>query len=144
MAKKKEKLQVGAPTKYDDKYCDLIIEYFSVKPYEKKGDKVEASDIPTFAGFAAKMGIHRETLLNWTKEHEKFFDAFKKAKDLQENWIVVNGNKGLINPAFAIFTAKNVLNWRDKKEIDVTGTVEKLSDEELQKKIEEKKKKLLE
>lgn len=118
---------VGRPSLYEEKYCKEIIEYFSVAPYVEKivkkitksGDVVEIpmdvpSDFPSFAGFACRIGVHRETLLNWCEVVPEFFDAYKRAKDFQENWLVVNGNKGLINPAFGIFTAKNVLKWTDR------------------------------
>ena len=111
----------GQPSGYDIKYIQMLIDYFNVKPYKENNmGKLEASDFPTLAGFAVKIGFHRETLLNWSKEHPEFFDAYKRAKDYQENFLVVNGMKGLINPAFGIFTAKNVLNWRDKKEVEVS------------------------
>lgn len=120
--------KMGRPSEYHPKFCDEIIEYFSKPPYEqrtkkvitKSGDVIEtpydaASDTPTFAGFACLIGHHRETLIGWTKAHPDFFDAYNKAKEFQENFLVVNGNKGLINSPFAIFTAKNVLKWRDKQ-----------------------------
>lgn len=118
----------GQPSSYKPEYCQAILDYFGIEPYRevmktivtKSGDVIkvpenEANDIPNFAGFAASIETHRETILNWTKAHPDFFDAFKRAKELQENFIVINGNKGLLNPAFAIFTAKNVLKWRDKQ-----------------------------
>lgn len=104
----------GRPTLYKERYCKDIIDYFSVKPYEKVGDDYCAADFPSFAGFASKIGVHRETLLNWCEEYQEFFDAYKRAKELQENFLIVNGNRGLINTAFGIFTAKNVLKWSDK------------------------------
>ncbi len=125
MAEKKKR---GRPTEFDPKFAEELLEYFSVDPYRermrkvftKKGDVIEipedvANDVPTLAGFAAKIGVHRDTIHQWTKDHPDFSDAYKKAKDLQENFMVINGNKGLLNPAFAIFTAKNVLGWRDKQ-----------------------------
>lgn len=114
----------GQPSRYDSKFIQMLLDYFNVKPYsENTLGKLEASDFPTLAGFATVIGVHRETLLNWTKVHPEFFDAYKRAKDFQESFLVVNGLKGLINPAFAIFTAKNVLNWRDKREIEVEGNL---------------------
>lgn len=118
---------LGRPSLYKPEYCDQILDYFSVEPYEEKikkvhtksGDVIElpyevAADFPSFAGFAAKIGVHRESLLNWTEQFPDFFDAYKRAKDLQENFILINGHKSLINTAFGIFTAKNVLGYRDK------------------------------
>ncbi len=115
----------GHPTAYKPEYCQKIIEYFSVAPYSevmKGGNKViEASDFPNFAGFAVLIGHHRETLLNWTKDHPEFFDAYKKAKDLQEHWLMVNGPRRLIDTAFGIFIAKNVTTMRDTQKIEHTG-----------------------
>lgn len=148
--KAEAKQEPGRPTDYDPKYVQMLIDYFSEPPYVEKTKIVmnkwnmqveipydDATDFKSLAGFAVKIGVHRETLLNWSKQHPDFFDAYKRAKDFQENYLVVNGNKGLVNPAFGIFTAKNVLNWRDKKEIDVRDNVNDLSDEEIDKKMAE-------
>ena len=126
MAKKK----VGTPTLYKKEYCEQMIEYFSIEPsyekevvkYNKSGDpyvvtETVANDFPNFAKFATMIGVHRETLLNWSDAHPEFFDAYKKCKSLQENFITVNGMSGRINTAFGIFVAKNVLGWSDKQEI---------------------------
>lgn len=119
MAKPKSKPQgyeFGRPTDYDPEYCKMLIDYFSVKPYEKIGDRLEANDFPTLAGFAISIDVDRNTLQNWAKKHKDFLSAYKRAKDYQENFLVHTAMKGLVNPAFAIFTAKNVIGWRDKVE----------------------------
>ena len=51
----------------------------------------------------------------------------------------MNGNKGLSHPAYGIVTAKNVLNVRYKKDIEHTGFIAEITDEELDRKIAEKK-----
>lgn len=124
-------MPAGRPSLYDPKYCEEIIEYFSVPPYTEKMVKVvsqgnilevpkeEASDFPSFAGFASKIGVDRFTLRTWCDAHREFSAAYKKAKELQENWMLTNGNKGLVNTAFGIFTAKNVLGYRDRPEEEV-------------------------
>lgn len=121
----------GQPTKYDPKYCEEIIEYFSVKPYEiameevvSQGRVVQrttevASDYPSFAGFAVKIGVHRETLLNWCKANPQFFDAYKKAQSLQENWVLTNGMRSNVNVPFGIFIAKNNLGYKDKQDVEI-------------------------
>lgn len=125
MAKKKSK--VGRPTDYKPEYIDLLIAYFSEPPYKevmkrvvtKDGDAIEvpedkASDFKSLAGFALSIGVHKDTLLEWSKVHPEFSGAYKKAKEYQENWLLINGNKELIPAAFGIFTAKNVIGYRDK------------------------------
>jgi len=154
-----EKKRPGQPTKYKPEYCQQLLDYFSVPPYKqvwkpiptKHGQLIdvpmdEASDFPTLAGFAIKIGVSRDTLLEWSKAHSEFSGAYKRAIDFQENFLAVNGNKGLIPGPFAIFTAKNILKWRDKQpdEVDtiVNNNVGQISDEELDAKIQEKMKKL--
>lgn len=148
----------GRKPKYRDEFCDELIKYFSVEPYRvvtkkivtKKGDVIEiemdvANDTPTFAGFAAKIGVNRDTLLAWCKENQDFDYVYKLAKEYQENFLVVNGSKGLIPPAFAIFTLKNVAKWRDRQPDEhdtVVNNYNNLSDDQLETKINEKLKKL--
>lgn len=119
---------MARPSLYDPKYCDMIIEYFDRPPYVEVKKTVmtsggpiempvnEATDFPTLAGFARSIGVHRETLLNWAKEHDAFFDALKKAKNIQEDYIQTNGMKGLVNTPFVIFAAKNIIGWRNEPE----------------------------
>ncbi len=127
----------GRPSDYDPKYCDELLEYFSVDPYFetpverqlKNGTVVTSikfipSDLPTLAGFACKIGVHRDTLNQWSKDHPEFSDAVQKAKEYQEKILVNNALKGLYNPAFSIFFAKNNLGWKDRQ--DVTSNDGKL------------------
>lgn len=117
-------MPAGAPTKFRPEFADQLIEYFSVKPYKKlKKKPAESNDFPTLAGFAIKLGVHRTTLKEWADEtnedgslkHPEFSFAYSRAKDFQENWLIINGLKGLVNANFGIFTAKNVLGWRDRQ-----------------------------
>lgn len=126
----------GRPTKYDKSYCDEIIRYFNIEPnFEspvtityKDGTtreemKMFANNLPTLAGFASKIGVNRDTLNEWMKQHKEFSDAIKEAKEHQEQILVENGLQGLYQGPFAIFTAKNVIGWRDKSEIEQTGNI---------------------
>lgn len=160
---KEAKKNLGRPSSFRPEYVDELITYFSKPTYSQavkritetieSGEKkiteipqfredgtpvLEASDFPTMAGFAIKIGVHRDTLQEWAKNHADFSDAYKKAKDYQENFLAVNGNRGLLPPAFAIFTAKNVIQWRDKQpdEVDVVVNNHALSDEQLDNRIE--------
>lgn len=130
MAKKRK---AGQPTKYKDEYCEMLIEHFDVEPFverektivTKSGDVIKvptdvANNFPTLAGFAIKLGVAKDTLHEWSRVHPKFSDAYKRAKDFQEHFLATNGLKGLVNTAFGIFTAKNVIGWRDKTETEMT------------------------
>lgn len=123
----------GRPPKYNKTMAKKLIKYFSVEPYrevevkhfdQKTGREWStwedrANDTPTFGGFCASVDISRETLYAWRDKHKEFSDALKRAEGLIENFLVVNGNKSLIAQPFAIFTAKNVLKWADKQDLDV-------------------------
>jgi hypothetical protein len=128
----------GRPPKYDDAFADQLIEFFSQAPtreitnYDKNGNEttqVLPGLFPTLARFATNIGVTRETLHDWATKKEldgslrypRFSYAYKKAKDLQEANLVEGTISGAYNSTFAIFTAKNVLGWRDKIEQEITG-----------------------
>lgn len=126
--------KVGRPTKYDPKYCDEIIKFFDIDAYRqeiqtyfyKNGESKEtpieiANTLPLFERFAAKIGVHRDTLQEWCKKHPEFSVAYNKAKDLQHAILVECGLKGLYNGPVAIFTMKNILGWRDKQDVTTDG-----------------------
>ena len=120
----------GAPTKYKPEYCEEIITFFSKEPYTEKAvvkirkdgtesplNTLHANDLPFLSAFAREIGVCHETLLEWTKQHKEFSEAYKKAKQLQQEFLVTNGLNNLYAQPFAIFTAKNILGWRDKTQI---------------------------
>lgn len=133
------KVHAGAPTKYDKKYCKEILDYFDIEPHfetpvtitykdgtTKEEIKLMPSDLPTLAGFAVKLGVHRDTLNEWASVHKEFSVAIKQAKECQEHILTTNGLQGLYAQPFAIFTAKNVVGWRDKTDTDITTKGDKI------------------
>ncbi len=108
-AKKKRK-RPGQPTKYDPKYCEMLIEHRS------KGF--------SFESFAAVIGTHRATLYEWAKVHPEFSDARNIAKELCLMYfeqIAKDAMEGKIEKfpiALWVFSMKNKFNWSDKKEDD--------------------------
>jgi hypothetical protein len=109
----------GRPTKYEDWMVDAMLTYFTK----------EVGNFPTLAGFSASIGIARDTLHDWATAKDvsgnlrnpEFSDTYKRAKELQEENLVSGALTGKYNATFAIFTAKNVLGWRDKIEQEITG-----------------------
>ena len=144
MTKKKDPkdlLPRGRPTVYKDEFCDQLIEFFNIEPYEEKlipdrsgGKKREVvpCKFPTLARFSCIIGVTRETLHDWATsklpngelKHPEFSYSYKRAKEYQESLLVEGAMAGAFNPAFAIFTAKNILGWRDRQEIENSGVVE--------------------
>jgi len=143
----KPKVKMGRPTKYYKGIIKEMIDYFNVEPHyetpvtitRKDGtveEKVETfpSDLPTLAGFSAKNNLTRETLHDWATKKDKngklrypsFSYAYKQCKAFQEHILVTNAMRGDYNASFAIFTAKNVLGWRDKLDTDITSGGDKI------------------
>jgi hypothetical protein len=114
---KKEKRGRGQPTKYTDDMPEKLIEFFSKDPYVKNKDRFEATDFPSIASFSCLIGVDRTTVYAWAKAHPDFKESMNRCKDFQERYLTINGLKGTINATWAIFTAKNVLGWRDVKEL---------------------------
>lgn len=147
--KEQESNPIGRPSLYKPEYCQQIIDYFSVgTSIVNVMGKETPTDFPSKAGFAIKIGVSKDTLNEWAKVHPDFSVAYKRAIDFQENWLLVNGNKGLIPPNFGIFTAKNVIGYRDRQpdEVDTTiinnNAAPAMSDKELDEKIAAKLKEI--
>ncbi len=100
----------------------------------KETVKLLPNDLPFIRDFAKKIGVNTDTLYEWANKKEEdgalvypeFSEALKAVKQLQEKIIVINALNGCYNSTFAIFTAKNVLGWRDKTETDITSGGDKL------------------
>lgn len=127
--------QGGCPTKYKPEYCEQIVEYFNKPSYEPiiikddEGNETVATNkqgkpimkpcsLPTKEGFAFSIGVHSETLINWAKKFAEFFEAIKKAENLQKNILIQNGLIGNYEKTFAIFVAKNVTDMKDQQVIE--------------------------
>jgi len=129
---------IGRPSVYKPEYAQELIDYFNKPAYTEKTivfpNGVEKTErlsnlFPTLTRFAANKGVTRETLHHWANEKDDndrlirpdFSDAYKIARQLQESVLVEGATAGVYNANFSIFTAKNVLGWRDKTEQEITG-----------------------
>lgn len=122
--------KVGRPTKYKPEYCEQILKFFDVpktrtlktitsgkNEYEKIEEKEVAEALPTLTKFALSIEVNKDTIVEWAKEYPEFSVAYKKAKDLEAEFVVENSMKGLYAQPFAIFYMKNCHGWKDKQEI---------------------------
>lgn len=128
----------GRPSKYKPEYCQEIIKYFSVNPFEERVmekkkeynkdgslksefEKIVqvANPLRFISQFAREIGVSKDTLYEWAKIHPEFSDSLKEVKLLQEEHLVTCGLKGLFNPSAFIFSSKNMIGWRDKQEHDI-------------------------
>jgi len=106
----------GRPTKYDPKYCEMLIAHM------KQGLSYEC--------FAAVVETHKQTLYNWEKQFPEFFDA-KKTGVAQCNlfWekMGIHGAAGKLagfNASSWIFNMKNRFRWTDRQETVETSKIE--------------------
>jgi len=132
--------KTGSPTKYKPEYCKGIVEFFDKPKYriaeDNKGKEYTIpNDIPFLSEYARKVGVTAFTLLEWCKKHEKFSTAYKISKQLQKEFLIVNGLNGGYNATAYIFTAKNITDMRDVQEVkDITK--DPISDDDFNKYID--------
>lgn len=140
MAKTKKK--PGQPTKYKDEFCDKLIEFFDIEPWEErkidhfKNGEVVWTDIkilpvrmPTLRGFAKSIKVSIRTVYDWISEkhgsHQpEFSHAFTYAKEIRKDWLIDVGLSGSAPPNSFKFVAVNVTDMRDKNETEHSGSVE--------------------
>lgn len=115
---------------FDKKYCDMIVDWFRVGPqtteikrtYHKSGELkseepvIMAAPFPTFCGFTDSIGVCRSNLERWRRRHGCFDRAYERAKQLQENILLVNCISGLYSPAFGQFYLKNLMEEGERRE----------------------------
>jgi hypothetical protein len=111
-------------SKYDEKYCDEILEYFAVDPIETYQDndgitRFKAVRYPTVERFAANIGVTVSTIQNWRAQHERFGVAYQRALEMQRDVLITNGLTGAYNPAFAKFVASTTHGMVEKTAVDV-------------------------
>jgi len=134
---KYNKRPFGRPTKYRPIFCKMIIDYFTrehVTEYEethtnRKGEtwscyKLRANPVPMLEGFCGEVLHCGVTIISdWTRNFPDFAEAVIHAQALQMQHLATVTGLGLYNSNWAVFMAKNVSQWRDKKEIEHSGEV---------------------
>lgn len=94
---------------------------------EELADKLDVwMDNPNnywLGSFAAENKIHRKTLPYLVGKNEKFDAAYERAKNKQEEKLVLDGLSGKSNPSVVIFALKNVAGWRDTKDLKHSGEI---------------------
>lgn len=107
----------GVRTLYKHEFCDEIVKFFD-RPYTKITEveglpKVIPNDFPTFERFAVNIGVTHATLCAWVKRFPAFADSYQQCKDIQRDFLISNGLKGIGSTVFTIFVAKALADLRD-------------------------------
>lgn len=110
-----KKNPIGRPSKYDPKYCEEIVEFMSSGA--------------SFIEFAHHIGVVDSTLYEWAEKHEDFSRAKKRALHASQTWWEKQARLGLFTgkedkfsaPTW-IFNMKARFGYRDKVEVETTGT----------------------
>lgn len=118
-----QKRPVGRPYEYRAEYADRLIAFCDPDANLAK------SKLPLLARFAWDLGVTSATVYNWAHDknqdgslrNPEFFAAYQRAKDAQQEVLAHGALNGQFNASFAALTAKNILGWRDKQDLEHSG-----------------------
>lgn len=101
----------GQPTKYNPKYCEMVIEL------GRAGKSQEQ--------ISAEIDVPRSTMASWAQQHEEFSAALTRAKELEADWWETKGQEALENKDFnaAVWKVSMQARFRDKytERKEITG-----------------------
>ena len=116
-------------TKWNEHIPEQMLEYFKKNAtqdirehVDKQGNmhkKKYSNTCPTFAGFCRHVGISKETIAEWVKQHIEFKKSYDLCKLIQEQFLIENGLEDLYSPDFTKFMLKNHHGYVDKTEQEI-------------------------
>ena len=119
--------------KYQPDFCEQLLAFFDGRAFiitevQKRDGSIStvetACELPTFAAFAKKINVTCAQLRAWEEKYPAFRYACEQARDRQKDILIQNSLRGNYASSFAVFTAKNLLGWKDEKEaVEATGPV---------------------
>ena len=77
--------------------------------------------MPLLQGFAFTIGTTVKTLWEWKELYPDFRKAYSHAQALQLEHLATVTGLGLYNSNWAVFMAKNITEWRDKRDVEHSG-----------------------
>lgn len=131
----------NVPPGYDPKFCDALIDYFTIAPFQeitkavtdKRGNSYDAvvqipNQLKYIADFAwEKCGCTEKTLVQWGIAYPHFGTAMDRAREMQISHINACVLAGLWPERHAQFVLMNLTEWRPKREdtskVQLTGCV---------------------
>jgi hypothetical protein len=131
-------MKTGRPTSYDEEILKKTREYIescedeeiqqlsglSAKGTELYKQKLEVH-LPTIEGLARYLGINKDTIYEWCKEHKDFSDDIDELRAKQAEELVNKGLSGDYNSTIAkLLLSKH--GYKESTETDITSGGEKL------------------
>jgi hypothetical protein len=121
---------MGNTTIYSDKYPAKMLQYFidAKESFLSTMDngKVQAvpARLPTFEWFATRLCkpiTCVKVMLDWCKVQPEFAEAYKTCKDIQKELLMHGALSGAYNASAFALIAKNISDFKDKTETEITG-----------------------
>ena len=103
----------GRPPKYKKEYCQLLIKHM-------------ASGL-SFESFCAEIDVDRDTTYAWCTKYKDFSDAKKRGREKLLSFYEKIGRSAMagkienFNATAFVWQTKNMINWRDKQDIEISG-----------------------
>jgi len=118
-----ENNKVGRPSSYTPEIQAIADDYVNGWDLYKEIKNSDGSvttvvnAIPSVAGLALTLGVHRSTIYNWIKDkNRQFLDTLEIIKQKQEVFLIHHGLTRGYDSGFAKFLAINVTDYKDKVE----------------------------
>lgn len=114
----------GRPLKYatDEMMKEHVKSYFEIC--------MEKEIIPSVLGLALWLGVHRDTIYEWTNGDYPYTQTIQLAITVIQKWTEDNALLGNLNPVLYIFLGKNYFGLQDNNNVVIKGDNKRLSEQE--------------
>lgn len=110
-------MTAGRPTDYSQEIIDKAQNYIDTWVNSPRADR---KNLPKVAGLAIELGVHRDTIYEWSKDHEEFSDILDNLLSLQEEELIERGLEGSFNPTITkLMLTKH--GYTDKADVTSDG-----------------------
>jgi len=129
--------KLGSKVEYDKTIPRKLIQFVSQSPYRleeqsytNKHGQIKShivkvpNDIKFVESFCYSINVSMKTFKDWTTIHSELELAYKRAQEIILEHIVINTSLNLYPSTFSQFILKNISNWSDKKDIELSGKVD--------------------
>ncbi len=105
-----------AKSSYRSKYCEEVIAYFTdiLKDRDKEG---KLKSLPSYVGFARKIGVTVRTIENWRNKFEKFSEACEECDAILQETLICEGMLFRAHASFVKFILSSRYGLRERVEI---------------------------